>query len=231
MTEEATIFDTTTPASISTPATVPAIPTEVADLVGEGKKYQSVNDALRSVPHAQKHIQTLEAELAQTKEELTKRKTTQDLLDELKSGIQSGTTAPNVEFDQDRIEAIAVQVVEQRDRQAKANANVGTVINAFDSMYGEKGKEMYVKLAEDSGLPLSALNSLAASSPTAVLKLAGITSKQEIAIPGKTQSSVNTEALSNQSQQTLSARVGKSNSSRDVLNAWKIAGEKVKQLG
>ncbi len=32
------------------------IPTEAAELVGDGKKYQSVEDALKSVPHAQKHI-------------------------------------------------------------------------------------------------------------------------------------------------------------------------------
>ena len=35
------------------------IPTEAAELVGDGKKYSSVEDALKSVPHAQKHIQTL----------------------------------------------------------------------------------------------------------------------------------------------------------------------------
>ena len=63
------------------------IPTEAAELVGDGKKYQSVEDALKSVPHAQKHIQTLESELASVKEELTKRRTTEELLDEIKSGV------------------------------------------------------------------------------------------------------------------------------------------------
>ena len=43
------------------------IPTEASELVGAGKKYQSVEDALKSVPHAQKHIQTLENELANVK--------------------------------------------------------------------------------------------------------------------------------------------------------------------
>jgi hypothetical protein len=46
------------------------IPTEVQSLVGEGKKYQSPEDALKSVPHAQKHIETLESELAEAREEL-----------------------------------------------------------------------------------------------------------------------------------------------------------------
>ena len=49
-----------------------SIPTEAAEFVGQGIKYQSVEDALSSVPHAQKHIQTLESELAEVKEELVK---------------------------------------------------------------------------------------------------------------------------------------------------------------
>ena len=74
------------------------IPTEAVELVGEGKKYSSVEDALKSVPHAQKHIQTLESELATLKEELSKRKTTEELLDEIKSGIQPQATPAGTEL-------------------------------------------------------------------------------------------------------------------------------------
>ena len=76
------------------------IPTEAAELVGDGKKYSSVEDALKSVPHAQKHIQTLESELATLKEELMKRRTTEELLDEIKSGVQPKENPQGVEFDQ-----------------------------------------------------------------------------------------------------------------------------------
>ena len=78
------------------------IPTEAQAFVGEGKKYQSPEDALKSVPHAQKHIETLESELALVKEELTKRKTTQELLDEIKSGAQPvENTTPSAEVNRD----------------------------------------------------------------------------------------------------------------------------------
>ena len=46
------------------------IPTEAQALVGEGKKYASAEEALRSVPHAQQHIKTLEEEMAQLKRDL-----------------------------------------------------------------------------------------------------------------------------------------------------------------
>src|SRR6056300_1950642 len=90
------------------------IPTEAQDFVGEGKKYKSAEDALRSVPHAQEHIKTLEDEMAQLKEELTKRKTAAELLDEMKSGIQPTEETPHgVEFDQDRLMQLVNQTIEQ----------------------------------------------------------------------------------------------------------------------
>src|SRR4030043_1329496 len=75
-----------TPAIPSSPAL--NIPTEIAELVGEGKKYKSVEDALKSVPHAQQHIQTLEEENARIKAELVARRTTEEILEEIRSGGQ-----------------------------------------------------------------------------------------------------------------------------------------------
>ncbi len=84
--------------SIFTPPETPAepisspkieLPPEVLEFVGEGKKYSNPVDALKSVPHAQKHISTLEAELAQTKTELEKRRTAEELLNEIKSSTSS----------------------------------------------------------------------------------------------------------------------------------------------
>ena len=56
---EETIFDQSTneDQNIDTSITNSQLPTEVLDFVGDGKKYSSVEDALKSVPHAQKHIQ------------------------------------------------------------------------------------------------------------------------------------------------------------------------------
>ena len=79
------------------------IPTEASEFIGSGKKYQSVDEALKSVPHAQKHIQTLESELANVKEELLKRRTTEELIDTFKSDYQPEYTPQGESFDQDRL--------------------------------------------------------------------------------------------------------------------------------
>jgi hypothetical protein len=204
------------------------IPTEAAELVGDGKKYSSVEDALKSVPHAQKHIQTLESELAAAREELAKRRTTEELLDEIKSGIQPQATPAGSEFDQDKLMQIVDQTLEHKERQRAAKTNAESVASKFTEKYGQKAEEVYNTVAKESGLTVQQLNSLAASSPKIVLKLAGL---EGVSAPvaGKPNSTVNTEALNNKIDPSqLSARVKQGATTKDLVNAWKIAGEKVK---
>jgi len=205
------------------------IPTEAAELVGDGKKYSSVEDALKSVPHAQKHIQTLESELAAAREELAKRKTAEELLDEIKSGIQPQVTPAGSEFDQDKLLQLVDQTLEQKERQRAAKTNAESVASKFTEKYGQKAEEVYNTVAKESGLTIQQLNSLAASSPKIVLKLAGL---EGVSAPvaGKPNSTVNTEALNNTKVDAnqLSARVKQGATTKDLVNAWKIAGEKVK---
>lgn len=203
------------------------IPTEAQDFVGEGKKYKSAEDALRSVPHAQEHIKTLETELAQMKEELTKRKTTEELLDELKSGNQPVEATPQgVELDQDRIMQLVNQTIEQKEQQSKAKQNAQTVASKFTEQYGAQAESAYNQIAKDANLTVEQLNNLAATSPNVVMKLAGFETKSTPV--GKISSSVNTQALNNTAKPELSAKVPKGASTKDMLAAWRNAGEKVK---
>jgi len=205
------------------------IPTEAQALVGEGKKYASAEEALRSVPHAQQHIKTLEEEMAQLKEELTKRKTTQELLDELKSGVRPvENTTQEVGLNQDTIMEMVNQTLKQNEAKQTAKQNAATVANKFTEQYGTQAEVVYNNLAKELNLTTSQLNDLATRSPNVVLKLAGFESKAtNIARPT---SSVNTEAFSkNKPQAEISARVPRGASTRDLVSAWKAAGEKIKQ--
>jgi len=206
-----------------------SIPTEAADFVGQGKKYQSVEDALSSVPHAQKHIQTLESELAEVKEELIKRKTTVELLDEIKSGIVPQDTTEPVQFNQDNLEQLVSQTLENREVQKTAHANAKSVSASFMEQYGEKAEEVYNSVAKDNGLTVEQFNSLSATSPDAVLKLAGLEKRPQAV--EKSTGTVNTEALESapNGKSDLSARVKKGATTKDLVDAWKVAGEKAKR--
>lgn len=228
---DTTIFDgETPPVEGSTPA-IPSIPPEVAEFVGEGKKYKSVEDALKSVPNAQKHISTIEEENAALKAELAKRQATEEILEQLKqTGIPKGdssTSAPAVDLN--IIDSRVAALIAQKEAQQTIMQNTQTVISEFSAVYGDKAEEQYINVAKENGMTVEALNKLAATSPNVVIKLAGLKAKT---IPAKTgtSSSVNLEALANTQQQgELSAKVPKGATTKDVVNAWKIAGEKVKQ--
>lgn len=230
---EETIFDLGTPQDQGVQDTSnqsQSVPTEVNEFIGEGKKYSSVEEALKSVPHAQKHIQTLESELAQLKEEVSKRKTTEQLLDEVKSGLLQGeATTPTVGLDKDELARVVNQTLEMRESQRTAKQNADSVVAKFKDKFGDSAEQAYITLASESGLSVAQLNDLAARSPNAVLKLAGMANSSS-GMVGKPSSSVNTEALSSKPVEgDLSARVPKGASTKDLVNAWKIAGEKVKR--
>ena len=204
------------------------IPTEAAELVGDGKKYSSVEDALKSVPHAQKHIQTLESELATLKEELMKRRTTEELLDEIKSGVQPKENLQGVEFDQDKLMQLVDQTLEVKERQRLAKTNASQVAAKFTEKFGTEAETVYKSVARENGLSEQQLNSLAASSPNVVLKLAGL-AEAKTAPVSKSSSSVNTQALNQKvDPSALSARVKQGATTKDLVNAWRIAGEKAK---
>ena len=204
------------------------IPTEAQELVGEGKKYQSPEDALKSVPHAQKHIETLESELASVKEELTKRQTTQELIDELKSGSQPvENTTQSAEINQDNIMDLVNKTLSIRENKAQADSNAKQVAAKFTAQYGDKAEATYNSIAKELNVTVTQLNELASSAPSIVLKAAGLSAAT--APVGNTTGSVNTEALTNTaSPQALSAKV-ESGSTKDLLRAWGRAGEKIKQ--
>ena len=200
------------------------------EFVGEGKKYATVEAALKSVPHAQKHIMTLEEELANAKAELEKRRTAEELVEQIKNqGFPKSETTPQTEgLSADSVAEIVKSQLSQLEVERKAKENTTQVVKAFQAKFGEKAEEMFIKVAEESGIPIAALNNLSASSPSAVFKLAGIDAPNKAIT--KPTSSVNTEALQlNQPHQELSAKVKQGATTKDVTNAWRIAGEKVKQ--
>lgn len=226
MSEESIFSQTETDTISENPQPQIQLPPEALDFVGEGKKYKSVDDALRSIPHAQSHIQKLEEEMKAMREELQRRKTAEDLLQEFKAPSEP---VQQPQLDANTLAALVDQTLEQREARRRQQDNISSVVNAFNEKYGESAPQVYEKIAKDNGLSIQFLNSVAATSPAAVLNLAGLM-KQPEATPGKTTSSVNTAALSsNQQPHQLSAKLPKGATTKDLVSAWRAAGEMVKQ--
>jgi len=227
------------PAGDKTPATTeasaaPTIPTELQELVGVGKKYLTLEDAYKSVPHAQNHISTLEADIATQKAtnealqaELLKRKTAEELLADIKQSTNTSTTNATVDATPDVLsEAVRNELARQAQADATTNAenqrkaNQKIVVETFKAQYGDKAEEFYAAVAKNSSMSIADINTLAASSPDAVLKLAGIALKP-VDNSGGLDTTINTQALNNGSTDTdLGIRLGKNTSSKDLSKAW-----------
>lgn len=218
------IFESETPIQEATPSTN-TVPQELGEFVGEGKKYATVEDALKSVPHAQVHISKLEQELAAIKAEIEQRKTMEQLLDELKSGQVQPVTPTDSTIPQDKIAELIEQTLSAREQSKVMAQNAKTVIDAMVTAFGdkEKAKEQYVKIAADNGLSLEQINQLAETSPNVVLKLAGLTEKRSTTSP--LSSTVNTQSLGQGQGNTPSARVRMGATTKDLVAAWRAAGE------
>jgi vacuolar-type H+-ATPase subunit I/STV1 len=230
---EESIFSQTEASEVEqqNPAPQITLPQEVADLVGEGRKYKSVEDALRSVPHAQSHIHKLEEEMQTMRDELTRRKTAEELLEEFRVPEPREVT-PQPGLDPQSLAALVDRTLDQREAKKKQQDNTLTVVKSFNEKFGEKAPEVYEKIAADNGLSVQFLNSVAAASPAAVLKLAGI-EVQKQAAPYRPTGSVNTEALSQTTNHAApSAKLPKAATTKDLVNAWRNAGDAVrKELG
>ena len=79
---------------------------DLSEWIGEGKKYKTQEDALKSVPHAQKHIQNLEesysslqAELEALRAEAQKREGMEEVLKRLEQR-ESQATEPQAQESQ-----------------------------------------------------------------------------------------------------------------------------------
>lgn len=231
MTTEQTIFETPNQEVSPQPVVVqqPALPPEVVEYVGEGKKYKSVEDALKSVPHAQSHIQTLEEKLAAAEAELAKRRTAEELLEDIKQGVQQpGTTIPKVDLSTDAVSEIVRTALQQEKIAEKQRNNVNSVAENFISTFGDKAKaqEAYEKIAQENGLTVGQLNNLAATSPDAVLKLAGIT--RGAAPVAKTTGSINPLAITQpKTQEQPSIRLKLGATTKDIMASWEAAKQKV----
>lgn len=181
------------------PAEPTALPDELKEMVGEGKKYRNVEDALRSVPHAQSHISNLERELYELKEDLTKRLSAEEVLKKIQEGRkeEDGTPANN-SFDPETLKNLVKETYSEMNEEEKSRVNIQAVDSKMKEQYGEKAVDVLKSKANELGVSLQYLQTTAAQSPKAFFNLIGMNTKQENVNQSR-QGSVNTDSMSQSS--------------------------------
>jgi hypothetical protein len=180
--------------------------TVLETLVGEGKKFKTQEDLAKGKVEADAFIVTLQNQIKEIAEELSKanvsaeRKTT---LENLMSSLTNTTKQPvetktgnqpqepsnqsGTSLSHDDV----VKIVEAREREAVKARNLANALAPVRKLYGEKTDEVLAAKAASLGLTVETLQNLAAQSPAAFLNIVGVNARDNSTRPMATHSSVN----------------------------------------
>lgn len=150
-------------------------------LVGEGKKFKSVEDLARGKAEADAHIARLESEMAELRKDLGKSVDAAAQLNELRDELKALRTAnPQASRDNtspaltvDGIKALVNESLTQAERNRTAQQNIQKANDAMVQHFGslEKASEAVKARAAVVGLSVQDLQLMAAKSPTAFQKI------------------------------------------------------------
>lgn len=153
---------------------------ELLAMVGENKKYGSVEAALKSIKPAQDHIAVLEAEARQLRERL-KELEDKTYADQVKAALKDEDSQPaavtntNTEVDINTLVKNSVnKVLSQAEAERQAKSKQKVVIDAAIKNWGADAESNLYSKALELGLSSNQINELSATSPEAALKLLGL---------------------------------------------------------
>ena len=162
------------------------------------QKYNSVEDAISSIPHAQSHISKLEAELAQLKAaqvEREKEAAKLQTLEDISKPAEAPQVQPQVGMDESQISELVNQALESRTRAERERANVEQVTTALMERFGdaEATKKVVQQKAAELGVAPEYFMEQAKASPKVALSLFGVV--QGASAPAKSTGTVNTTGM------------------------------------
>lgn len=127
-------------------------------------KYRTVEEALVGSAHAQEHIRRLEQE----NEQLRQGRLQADAVQEIKEALLH-QREPTSQGEQPDFASIAEEVYERRQQQASQQTNVQQVNAAMQEKFGNNARTHVEQKAQELGVGVEFLSSLAATSPKAFL--------------------------------------------------------------
>lgn len=202
------------------------LPDSVKDLVGEGKKYATVEKALEALAHSQSHIAKLEAEARERAAQLEQvvsveklHETVQELL------AKERETHVPAAVDEAALSGLLDRALTAREQAALAKHNQDQVVQALKAKYGDKAQEVYETKAKELGLTVADLNASARKSSKAVL---AYFDAKPASGPAKSSGNINTEAFAHTKplpEKPKSPMFG--GTTKDINNMWEYAKAKV----
>lgn len=194
------------------------------------QKYSSVEDALKSLPHAQSHISQLEddnkqlkSQMEQMQEQLSKMSKYEELLanQQASQGNQNDNSGGGL--DEAKIAQLVQQQMTAAEKQKSAQQNAQTVVKELSELFGDQqaASKAFAEKARELEVDESFLSDMARRSPKAVLSYF---STNQTKTPKSTQSDVNTTSFQSKPEQPKGKLYGKTS---DLIANWRASAESV----
>ncbi len=152
------------------------------ELVGEGKKFASVDDLAKGKWHSDTMIETLKAEVAALKEQAANGANVNTLLEEIRklkgepddNGGQPPVQSQSNPPPQTNIEELVLSTLDKAKQAEQVKNNKNAVISKLNEVWGADAGKNLQKTASQLGVSVDYLNDVAQQSPQAFFKLTGL---------------------------------------------------------
>ncbi len=158
--------------------------------VGSGKKYATMDDFVKGYVDSQSHIETIQTENKDLREQADSAKGIQDVLDALDTSTLDESKTKTVSPEE--IAKLVDKSIQNHDTQSIAIANITEVNNALVVRFGDKAKDVLSQKAAELGMSVEDMKYLSSQSPKAVL---AYFPQEVVDNSSPTRTAVNTEAL------------------------------------
>ncbi len=201
MTKTSTVFDDTNSSTTTTVTDVTKQDTTTSEylsqLVGDGKKFKTVEDLAKSKIEADSYIERLKAE----RDEALAGKATTDKLQEFltkmegQNNANSNSSRDNTSsvLGEDKVAEIVRNQLTKQESERTYQQNVLAAQEKVVGLYGDKAIDFLKSKSKELGISLKDMEEISAKSPTAFYNIVGL-DKSKQADVNVTKGSVNTEA-------------------------------------
>jgi hypothetical protein len=187
----------------------PEVTTSILEgLVGDGKKFKTVEDLARGKLASDDFIKKLEEETATLRTQLAIVNETNDrtkLLEQIMTNLntntpnpQDTTTVQTTQTTDNQPNSLSlddiVKLMDAREQARKQTQNWNSAVSEVSKVYGDKAEEFIANKALELGLSVEVLKSLGSTSPKALLNAIGYTNNPN-QHSNMTSSSSNTTAV------------------------------------
>lgn len=166
------------------------VPEFLREWVGDGKKYNNLEDALKSIPAAQSHIEKLESEAKNRPTEEQLKEKNEQLMADLEEKLlaqmaaktqQAEPAKASIQPEDDQsggvdIATVVDTMLSKREMEKRAKDNQMSVVTSAVAKWGEQAEATLYGEAAKLGMTPQALDAFAAQNPKAVFKMLGFDS-------------------------------------------------------